>query len=69
MSGDTGVIRDRRLDGAALGALAQAYPTATARRIYFPYAFAVTAGVLRDRDLNMDCTEIMSPYGDAVAAD
>lgn len=63
------MIPDRALDGAALGALAQAYPTTTARRLCFPYAFAVPAGVLRDRDLNMGCTEIMSPCGDAVAAD
>ncbi len=28
---------------------------------------AVPAGVLRDGDLNMGCTEIMSPWGDAIA--
>jgi hypothetical protein len=37
------------------------YPTA------YPYAFACPAGVMRDGDLNMGCTEIMSPYGDAVS--
>jgi len=39
----------------------------TARRTVFPYAFAVPAGVLRDGERNAGCTEIMSPWGDAVA--
>jgi gamma-glutamyltranspeptidase/glutathione hydrolase len=41
--------------------------TTTTRRGIFPYAFAVPAGVLREGEFNMGCTEIMSPWGDAVA--
>jgi len=67
MSGGAGVIADRALDSAVIDALAGTYPTTTARRLPFPYAFAVPAGVLRDGELNMGCTEIMSPWGDAVA--
>jgi gamma-glutamyltranspeptidase/glutathione hydrolase len=50
-----------------IAALESAYATVTARRMPFPYAFAVPAGVLREGDLNMGCTEIMSPWGDAIA--
>lgn len=41
--------------------------TVSARRLPFPYHFAVPSGVLRAGDMNMGCTEIMSPWGDAVA--
>jgi hypothetical protein len=44
-----------------------AFPVRTARRMCFPYAFAVPAGVLREGELNMGCTEVMSPWGDAIA--
>jgi gamma-glutamyltranspeptidase/glutathione hydrolase len=42
-------------------------PVSIARRNVYPYAFACPAGVMRDGDMNMGCTEIMSPYGDAVS--
>ena len=41
--------------------------TVAARRLPFPYHFAVPSGVLRAGDMNMGCTEVMSPWGDAVA--
>ena len=39
------------------------------KRTIFPYAFACPAGVMRDGDRNAGCTEIMSPWGDAIAED
>ena len=47
-------------------ALQAALPTSLARRSVFPYAYACPAGVMREGSLNTGCTEIMSPYGDAV---
>jgi gamma-glutamyltranspeptidase / glutathione hydrolase len=67
MSGELPVIADLSLPAEALRALEAAFPTRTARRTVFPYAFAVPAAVLRAGGLNMGCTEIMSPWGDAVA--
>jgi gamma-glutamyltranspeptidase / glutathione hydrolase len=67
VSGAGQAIADRTLPRTVLDALAQALPTTTATRTNFPYAFACPAAVLRDGDLNMGCTEIMSPWGDAVA--
>jgi gamma-glutamyltranspeptidase/glutathione hydrolase len=69
MSGGDTVVADRALPHEVIGALEAAYRTRTARRTVFPYPFAVPAGVLRDGDMNMGCTEIMSPWGDAVAED
>jgi gamma-glutamyltranspeptidase/glutathione hydrolase len=66
MSGGGRVIADRALPASVLRALEAAFPTSTARRTVFPYPFAVPAGVLRDGAQNMGCTEIMSPWGDAV---
>ena len=65
-SGGASVIADRGLPADIVEALSEAFPTTTARRTLFPYAFAVPAGVLRDGAWNMGCTEIMSPWGDAV---
>ncbi len=53
---------------AALLRGAAEFPVATARRPPFPQAFAVPAAVRRDGTRNTGCTEIMSPWGDAVAA-
>lgn len=66
-SGGAQVIADMALDRAVIDALSAHFPTVTARRTCFPYAFAVPAAVLRHGNLNMGCTEIMSPWGDAVA--
>ena len=67
MSGEGRVIADRALPKEVIDELNRFLPTTTARRGIFPYAFAVPAGVLREGELNMGCTEIMSPWGDAVA--
>jgi gamma-glutamyltranspeptidase/glutathione hydrolase len=67
MSGEGRVIADRALPADVVKHLGEFMTTTTARRGIFPYAFAVPAGVMRDREMNMGCTEIMSPWGDAVA--
>ena len=67
VSGGDAVIADSALPASVLDALAAAFPLRTARRTVFPYAFAVPAGVLRNGTANTGCTEIMSPWGDAVA--
>jgi len=48
-------------------ALGGVLPVVAARRTAYPFAFACPAGVMRDGELNMGCTEIMSAYGDAVS--
>jgi gamma-glutamyltranspeptidase / glutathione hydrolase len=67
MSGEGRVIADRALPREVIEELNRFLPTTTTRRGIFPYAFAVPAGVLREGELNTGCTEIMSPWGDAVA--
>jgi gamma-glutamyltranspeptidase/glutathione hydrolase len=67
MSGGERVIADAALPPEELGELERSFPTEVARRLPFPYHFAVPAGVMRSGELNMGCTEIMSPWGDAVA--
>jgi gamma-glutamyltranspeptidase/glutathione hydrolase len=67
MSGEGRVIADRALPPEVINELNKFMTTTTTRRGIFPYAFAVPAGVLREGGLNMGCTEIMSPWGDAVA--
>ena len=67
MSGTRPVIADLGMAAGDLRALESAFPVKSARRMCFPYAFAVPAGVLRQDGMNMGCTEIMSPWGDAVA--
>ena len=66
-SGGAQVIADMSLSPQIIDALAAHFATVTARRTCFPYAFAVPAGVMRDGEINTGCTEIMSPWGDAVA--
>lgn len=67
MSGGDKLIADRALRPDILQALSSRFATETAPRTVFPYAFACPAAVLRQADTNMGCTEIMSPWGDAVA--
>ena len=67
MSGGERVIADFSLPADELAALEKAFTVSPARRLPFPYHFAVPAGVLRSGDQNMGCTETMSPWGDAVA--
>ncbi len=67
MSGGERAIADATLPDEELRALEAAFPVTRARRLPFPYHFAVPAGVLRSGELNMGCTETHSPWGDAVA--
>jgi gamma-glutamyltranspeptidase / glutathione hydrolase len=67
MSGGEEIIADPALAPEVIRALNALLPTVTARRTLFMYPFAVPAGVLRERDLNMGCTEVTTPWGDAVA--
>nr|WP_318272816.1 gamma-glutamyltransferase [Paracoccus saliphilus] len=67
MSGGDAVTVDDALPEAVHAALAEHHPTTRFRRTVFPYAFACPAGVMRDGVTNTGCTEIMSPWGDAIA--
>ncbi|MDB5913071.1 MAG: gamma-glutamyltransferase [Ramlibacter sp.] len=66
VSGSGEVTADAQLPAEILAALGEEMPVLPTRRTVFPYAFACPAGVLRDGTINMGCTEIMSPWGDAV---
>ncbi len=67
MSGADQVLADVSLPPNELKKLQAAFPVTLARRLPFPYHFAVPAGVLRSGNQNMGCTETLSPWGDAVA--
>jgi gamma-glutamyltranspeptidase/glutathione hydrolase len=67
VSGGSHVTADQALGDEVLAALGQVMPVVVARRTVFPYLFACPAGVMRAGGLNMGCTEVMSPWGDAVA--
>ena len=67
MSGGDRVIADVALAPEELQALQAAFPTSLARRLPFPYHFAVPAGVMRSAGLNEGCTETHSPWGDAMS--
>lgn len=60
---------DETLPAQVLEALAARGPVVTAKRSVFPYSFGVPAGVMRHERLNYGCTEIMTPWGDAVAGE
>ncbi len=67
VSGGDAVTVDDRLPAAIPERLAaDGHPVLTTPRTCFPYAFACPAGVSRRGDLNAGCTEIMSPWGDAI---
>jgi len=66
-SGAPPLIADRALPPEAIRQLETAFTVKVARRSVFPYPFAVPSAVLREGERNMGCTEIMSPWGDAVA--
>lgn len=65
-SGGGTVVADETLSDTILSRLSGQGPLVTAKRSVFPYAFAVPAGVMREGDINTGCTEIMTPWGDAV---
>ena len=66
VSGGSNIIADRTLPAETKEALEAVMPVVETRRNAYPYAFACPAGVMRDGEMNMGCTEIMTPYGDAV---
>jgi len=61
------IIADEALGGDMLAALARRFDVHATPRTLFPYAFACPAGVLSGRGLQTGCTEIMSPWGDAIS--
>jgi gamma-glutamyltranspeptidase/glutathione hydrolase len=67
VSGGDTVVADETLPEGVLARLREAHTVHTARRSPFPYAFACPAGVMRQGSTNSGCTEIMSPWGDAVS--
>ena len=67
VSGGGRIIADRQLGPDVMRALETVAPVTAARRNVYPYAFACPAGVMREDDTNTGCTEIMTPYGDAIA--
>lgn len=67
VSGGNEVLADQQLPIEVPRALQAEFAVATTRRQVFPFAFACPSAVLREHGLNSGCTEIMSPWGDAVA--
>ncbi|WP_419905844.1 gamma-glutamyltransferase [Kiloniella sp.] len=67
VSGGDAIIADEDLSPEIIAALSKDNQVATTKRTVFPYAFACPAGVMREKGKNMGCTEIMSPWGDAVS--
>lgn len=68
VSGGKVTIADEALPADVLEAIGEESQVMTAKRTVFPYAFACPAGVARDAEgRNFGATEIMSPWGDAVA--
>ena len=67
VSGGAAVVADETLPDAVLARLRAEHAVHTTRRSPFPYAFACPAGVMRRGAVNTGCTEIMSPWGDAVS--
>jgi gamma-glutamyltranspeptidase/glutathione hydrolase len=69
VSGGGAIIADPTLPAQTLETLAATLPTSLARRHVYPYAYACAAGVARRNGINSGCTEIYTPWGDAVAAE
>ena len=67
VSGGETVVADAALDPAILERLGRDASVVATPRTVFPYAFACPAGVMRRDGRNSGCTEIMSPWGDAIA--
>jgi gamma-glutamyltranspeptidase/glutathione hydrolase len=67
VSGGAAVVADETLPPEVLDRLRAEHAVHTTRRSPFPYAFACPAGVMRRGNVNSGCTEIMSPWGDAVS--
>ncbi|KKJ75600.1 gamma-glutamyltransferase [Kiloniella litopenaei] len=67
VSGGDVIIADEDLAPEIISELSRKHKVTTTKRTVFPYAFACPAGVSRENGINSGCTEIMSPWGDAVA--
>ncbi len=68
-SGSGSIVMDEDLPADVEAALATCGEVKRAKRTVHPYAFAVPAGVMRRNGRNCGATEIMTPWGDAVAED
>lgn len=66
-SGGQIVVADETLDGDIVDALKGSFAVQTAPRSLFPYSFACPAGVAISDEEKTGCTEIMTPWGDAVS--
>ena len=66
VSGGGTIVADETMPPDVIAALREVAPTETTRRTVLPYAFACPAGVMRRDGMNSGCTEIMSPWGDAI---
>lgn len=66
MSAADVIVADDSLSPNVIAGLNNIAKTVTTRRTVWPFAFACPAGVMREGDLNSGCTEIMSPWGDAI---
>jgi len=67
VSGGDTVVADDSLGDDILAQLNAEHSVKTTHRTVFPYAFACPAGVMQSGDSKSGCTEIMSPWGDAIA--
>ncbi|MEF2549821.1 gamma-glutamyltransferase [Aurantimonas sp. A2-1-M11] len=67
VSGGDMVIADEAMSVADLAPLRETHRVETVPRTVFPYAFACPSGVARQGTTNWGATEIVSPWGDAVA--
>ena len=67
VSGGASITADQALGPDVLAALREVMPVVPGRRVVFPYLFACPAGVMRAECRNAGCTEVMSPWGDAVS--
>ncbi|UIJ70465.1 gamma-glutamyltransferase [Aurantimonas sp. HBX-1] len=66
-SGGPAVIADEALSPEIIATLAESRRVVTAPRTVYPNSFAFPAGVMRRGAENSGASEIMSPWGDAVA--
>ncbi|UWQ22386.1 gamma-glutamyltransferase family protein [Jannaschia sp. W003] len=69
VSGGQSIVADEALPPEVHAALEAVAPVSTAPRTPHPYPFAVPAGVMRRGGINAGCTEITTPWGDAVHED
>ncbi|MEY8838327.1 gamma-glutamyltransferase, partial [Cribrihabitans sp. XS_ASV171] len=66
VSGGSAIVADETLPDEVIDTLGASHSVTLTKRSVFPYAFACPAGVMRRDGKNTGCTEIMSPWGDAI---